>query len=83
METPNPKLQTPNKLQAPKPKLSSREDDGRVAVSPRNERAWSLELGVSLVFGVWSLGFLPLGRWVIESLVTGPSVLFMSKITDQ
>ena len=45
METPNTKLQTPEKLQAPSSKL-----EARAAV-------WSLELGISLVFGAWCLVF--------------------------
>jgi two-component system, response regulator PdtaR len=45
MKTPNTKLQTPEKLQAPSSKL-----EARAAV-------WSLELGISLVFGAWFLVF--------------------------
>src|SRR6058998_1882861 len=44
-QTPNTKLQTPEKLQAPNSKL-----EARAAV-------WSLELGISLVFGAWLLVF--------------------------
>jgi hypothetical protein len=40
-EAPNTKFQTPEKLQAPSSKL-----EARAAV-------WCLELGISLVFGVW------------------------------
>src|SRR5216110_1257017 len=43
IETPNTKLQTPKKSQVPSSK-------------PRPAlRAWNLELGASLVFGVWCL----------------------------
>src|SRR6185369_11532156 len=45
LQTPNTKLQTPEKLQAPSSKL-----EARAAV-------WSLELGISLVFGSWFLVF--------------------------
>src|SRR5882724_12827556 len=44
-QPPNTKLQTPEKLQAPSYKL-----EARAAV-------WSLELGISLVFGAWILVF--------------------------
>src|SRR5438093_2082621 len=44
-QAPNTKLQTPEKLQAPSSKL-----EARAAV-------WSLELGISLVFGSWFLVF--------------------------
>jgi hypothetical protein len=42
-EAPTPKLQTPEKLQTPSSKLEAR------------ATVWSLELGISLVFGVWCL----------------------------
>src|SRR5881396_2084374 len=45
VQTPNTKLQTPEKLQASSSKL-----EARAAV-------WSLELGISLVFGAWFLVF--------------------------
>src|SRR5437762_5562551 len=45
IETPNTKLQTPKKSQVPSSKT-------RPAL-----RAWNLELGASLVFGAWCLGF--------------------------
>src|SRR5213592_4345691 len=45
VQTPNTKHQAPEKLQAPSSKL-----EARAAV-------WSLELGISLVFGAWFLVF--------------------------
>src|SRR6266705_3817007 len=45
VQTPNTKHQAPEKLQAPSSKL-----EARAAV-------WSLELGISLVFGSWFLVF--------------------------
>src|SRR5439155_20483594 len=71
-QTPNTKLRTPEKLQAPSSKL-----EARAAV-------WSLELGISLVFGAWFLEFrfgtcLELGVWclgfrsaVAQKLKCGP-----------
>src|SRR5881396_2423821 len=45
VQTPNTKHQAPEKLQAPSSKL-----EARAAV-------WSLELGISLMFGAWCLVF--------------------------
>jgi hypothetical protein len=43
-ETPNPKLQSPKKLQTP--------------ISKTRSEKWCLKLGASLEFGVWNLEFL-------------------------
>src|SRR6185369_16150461 len=59
IETPNTKLQTPEKLQAPTPKLEARAG------------VWSLELGISLVFGAWCLVFLAWDLELIWSLEFG------------
>src|SRR6266545_218781 len=45
LKAPNTKDQTPEKLQAPSSNLEARAAD------------WSLELGISLVFGAWCLVF--------------------------
>jgi hypothetical protein len=57
-KAPNPKLQTPEKLQTPNLKLFLFSDVGR-AFRTLAESIWGLVLGAYLVFGVWSLGFLP------------------------
>src|SRR5207244_8442676 len=60
-QTPNTKLQTPEKLQAPSSKL-----EARAAV-------WSLELGISLVFGAWFLVFRCRDFFGVSSLGIGIS----------
>ena len=80
METPNTKLQTPNKFQAPNPKLRRRGDDPGVAVSKWADKTWGLVLGDSLELDVWSLGFSPLGYWVIGLLLIRSSILFAQPI---